>query len=86
MPERTTNEARKYLNLRELSVATGISETQLRRLAKDRKIPSFQPGGKGGRLLFPPDAIEKSEQPQPGFEATGLPLAGRRPLWMTSQN
>jgi DNA-binding transcriptional MerR regulator len=75
--------ARKYLNIRELSEATGLSETQLRRLAKDRKIPSFQPGGKGGRLFFPQDAIEKSGQMQPDAEDAGLPLSGRRPTWMT---
>jgi hypothetical protein len=85
MPSNADKGVRKYLTIKELSTLTGFSETQLRRLQRDHRIPFFQPGGKGGKLFFPPDAIEKSGQPQPGAETTGLPLAGRRPSWMSNQ-
>jgi hypothetical protein len=85
MPDHNALPDRKLLTIRELSARSGISITQLRRLANSGRIAFFQPGGRGGKLLFPPDAIEKSGQPQPEIEATGLPLAGRRPLWMTNQ-
>ncbi len=77
---------RKYLSIQELSSASGISITQLRRLVHAGRIPVFQPGGKGGKLLFPPDAIEKSAQMYPEPQATSVPLAGRPPLWTTRQN
>jgi hypothetical protein len=76
----------KYLTLKGLSALTGISDTQLRRLKRDHRIPFFQPGGKGGKLYFPPDAIEKSGPPQSEAEAPGVPKAGRRPKWMSNQD
>jgi hypothetical protein len=76
-----------YLNIRELSSKTGFSVTQLRRLARQGRIPCFQPGGKGGKLLFPPDAIEQclTDAPDPDSDAARKdtePLSGRLPAWM----
>jgi hypothetical protein len=49
---------RIYLTKRELAASTGLSETTLQRYKDGGRIPFFQPAGKGGRLLFPPDAVE----------------------------
>jgi len=86
MAAKENRDLRKYLLIQELSATSGYSVTQLRRLARAGRIPFFQPGGKGGKLLFPPDAIEKSGQTHPEPQATGMPLAGRRPSWMKDQN
>jgi len=85
MAAQENNNARKYVSIEELSAGSGMSITQLRRLARAGRIPFFQPGGKGGKLLFPPDAIEKSTQIHPEPRTTGVPLAGRPPLWTTHQ-
>lgn len=78
-----------YLTIRELSAKTSFSVSQLRRLARQGRIPCFQPGGKGGKLLFPPDAIEQclADAPNPDGDAapeTQKPLSGRCPAWMKS--
>jgi len=80
------NITRKYVSIEELSSDSGMSVTQLRRLARAGRIPFFQPGGKGGKLLFPPDAIEKSMQTDPQPQTTAVPLAGRPPSWMNHKN
>lgn len=73
-----------YLSIQQLSKRTGFSVTQLRRLAKSGRIPCHQPGGKGGKLFFPPDAIEGVGKPVEFHEAspTGKKLSGRAPKWM----
>ena len=74
-----------YLSINELSVKSSYSVSQLRRLARQGRIPCFQPGGKGGKLLFPPDAIEQCLANDPDANATHKytkPLSGRLPAWM----
>jgi hypothetical protein len=70
----------------ELSRTSGLSISTIRRLVRDDRIPCVQPSGKGGKLLFPPDAIERSAHMHPETQAAQMPLAGRRPAWMTTQN
>jgi hypothetical protein len=50
--------AKVLLSRHELSLRTGLSESTITRLKQNARIPFFQPGGKGARVLFPPDAIE----------------------------
>jgi len=71
-----------------------LSIPTLHRLKRQGKLPFFQPAGKGGRLLFPPDAIERcaaadfSEQITLFTPAAKPPrqLSGPRPGWMQSNN
>jgi hypothetical protein len=51
----------RYLDIRQLSAMSRFSVTQIRRFVRAGKIPYFQPGGPGGKLLFPPDALEVRE-------------------------
>jgi len=51
-------EQRKYIDIGELAAQTGMSLSTIHRLKKQGQIPFYQPAGKGGKLLFPPDAIE----------------------------
>jgi excisionase family DNA binding protein len=49
-----------YVDVKELSARAGISATTIHRLKRQGKIPFYQPAGKGGRVLFPADAIERA--------------------------
>jgi excisionase family DNA binding protein len=49
---------RMYLTKKELAARTGLSPTTIQRYKKDRKLPFYQPGGEGAKLLFPPNAVE----------------------------
>ena len=64
----------------ELSQTSGLSTSTIRRLKDDNRIPYHQPSGKGGKLLFPPDAIERTSPASNAaagrFEAT---------CWKTTQ-
>ena len=82
------------LTIKELSERSPYSIPTLRRLARNRKIPYFQPAGKGGKLSFPPDAIERMcilpdgppDQPTSGEINPPKRLSGPRPEWMRSTN
>lgn len=80
--------SRSYLNVVELSAQTGMSAATIHRLKRAGKIPFLQPAGKGGRLLFPLDALEQagtgcnSEPAAPAVNETKNQLAGPRPAWM----
>jgi excisionase family DNA binding protein len=84
---------KRLIGVRELARLAGLSEPTIRRLARDRRIPFFQPGGRGGKLLFPPDAIQRAAggiagppQAEPGPAAGPPRLAGPRPRWMSGRN
>lgn len=49
-----------YLSKHQLSELTGLSPATIQRYKDAGRIPFFQPGGKGGRVLFPADAIESA--------------------------
>lgn len=81
--------AKDFLSIDELSERTGLGVSTLRRLARTGRIPVYQPGGKGGKLLFPPDAIERagqaSESPtDDANDRNSKSLPGRRPNWLKS--
>ena len=76
-------ENRCYLSITELSARSGLSVSTLHRLKKAGKIPCLQPAGKGGRLLFPADAIEQSSETAATTDATtftGVQTRVRTPL------
>lgn len=77
---------KSLVTIAELSRTSGLSISTIRRLVRDDRVPFVQPSGKGGKLLFPPDAIERSARMPPETQAAQMPLAGRRPSWMTTQN
>jgi len=80
----------QLLTIQELSEKCRLSISTIRRLKRQGKIPHFQPAGKGGTLLFPPDAIEQTvANPQtpaspPSGQSDGKTqrLSGPRPAWM----
>jgi excisionase family DNA binding protein len=82
----------QLLTVQELSARSRLSPSTIHRLKREGKIPFFQPAGKGGRLLFPADAIERVPQalrttlPDPS-RPTGRAarhLSGPPPAWMRS--
>src|SRR4051812_14364263 len=83
----TPTDPKQYLDIRELSARTGVSVTTLRRYVKEGKIEALQPGGRGGKLLFRLNALERlaprtSASPPAG--AGPNRLSGRQPAWMNS--
>lgn len=58
---------RRYLTLEELARVSGLSKVTLRRHWRAGKIPGHQPGGKGSRVLFPPDALERKQVASPAM-------------------
>jgi len=94
-PERQTwtdNEPqrRRMLNARELSLESGLSESTIWRYKRQGLIPFVQPKGPNGRVLFPADALECSEdEPKVVARATANPparLPGRKPKWSNDEN
>jgi len=86
MAEAISEGEARYLTVAELSRRSGLSLATLHRLKAAGKIPFYQPGGKGARLLFPPDAIERAAHAGESQHSTttNVPqhLAGPRPGWM----
>lgn len=79
----------KFLTLQELAQASRLSIATLHRLKQRGVLPYFQPSGKGGRLLFPRDAIERAAAAVDGDAASTPRLdsdrrgpAGPKPKWM----
>jgi excisionase family DNA binding protein len=72
------------ISITELSYTNGLSISTIRRLVRRGQIPFVQPSGKGGKLLFPPDAVERSGLAANASVSPGR-LAGRPPSWMTEQ-
>ena len=54
---------RRYITREQLVADTGLSVATVQRLKRSGKIPFFQPGGPGTRVLFPTDAIEAAKRP-----------------------
>lgn len=79
---------RELLTLHELVERSGYSASTIHRLKAKGQIPFFQPAGKGGKILFPPDAIQRGDRAldayQPPTEAPPKPkaLSGPPPKWM----
>jgi hypothetical protein len=83
---------RQYLTKRELCQKRGLSAPTIQRYKERGLIRYIQPAGRGGRVLFPPDALEgivrspQSSSPipiPPSKVSTGL--RGPRPQWMRAR-
>ena len=78
----------RYLTIEELSLATTLSVSTLRRLLKKGLIASHQPGGPRTRIIFRPDAIERASEAaapaggQPAPDVGDAPPRGPRPRWL----
>jgi len=83
----------EFLSAAELSRRSNLSLSTINRLRAAGKIPFYQPGGKGSRVLFPSDAIEQSsnsetiklhnERVEPTTTIRPEKLAGPQPKWMS---
>jgi hypothetical protein len=82
--------AQQYLTLKELSLISGYSTSSIRRWVRQEMIPCYQPGGKGGHLRFPPNAIERCQslsrsqsdsEGQASAQNSRRKLPGRAPKW-----
>ena len=79
-----------YIDIVELSRRAQLSVPTIHRLKRQGKIPFYQLAGKGGKLLFPPDAIERSSgnpthDVTSGSGSTPVPperLSRPVPVWM----
>lgn len=82
----------RYLTIEELSAATTLSVSTLRRLKKKGVIIGHQPGGPRHRVVFTPNALEQaadaqkpggaaSDQKAPPSGGTTRPQRGPRPKW-----
>jgi hypothetical protein len=77
----------QYLTVAELVERSGYSSASIHRLKAKHEIPFYQPAGKGGKLLFPPDALEQIHKNDSEPSANPKPqpreqLSGRAPAWM----
>jgi hypothetical protein len=80
----------QLVDIQTLSARTGLSVSTIRRLKNAGKITCFQPAGKCGKLLFPPDAIERASQSTKTVDQVEQPveaqspkrLSGPLPAWM----
>jgi hypothetical protein len=78
----------QLLTTQEFSATSRLSVATIHRLKSQGKIPFFQPAGKGGRLLFPADAIERAADAAKHGSDTSSPveerprLPGPSPTWM----
>jgi predicted DNA-binding transcriptional regulator AlpA len=83
-----SNDNSLYLDIEDLVALSGLSRATIWRLKRAGKIPYFQPSGKNGRVLFPPDAIERMGESAESQSPTNSPseekLPGPSPSWMTS--
>jgi len=86
----------RYRTLKEYVLYTGLSESTIRRRVRDGSLYAVQLGGKGKKLLFPIDALDRVNTPMapaedndsaeplslspPGMQADDS--AGSHPRWM----
>ena len=86
----------QFLTLKEFVARSRLSESTVRRRAREGSLPVVQVGGKGKKLLFPADALTRVNDHTPSAEAdakveilNSLPStgtqaelpAGPRPRW-----
>jgi len=86
MVEERPGTSPQLLTVQEFIAKSRLSAATIHRLKDQGKIPYFQPAGKGGRLLFPADAIEQaaSEAAKPSSppDENRPHLSGPPPTWM----
>lgn len=73
-----------WLTIAEFVQQVPYSESQIRRFVDQGKIPSLQPGGKGGKILIPQDALHellRSNNSVASPSTLSKKLSGRKPGW-----
>ncbi len=82
--------APQLVDLKELCGAARLSPATVHRLKNAGKLPFFQPSGKGGKLLFPINAIELAASaasapsvPSDARIAGSQRLSGPPPKWLS---
>jgi hypothetical protein len=94
MTTRTGEDSGELLTIQELSANSRLSVSTLHRLKRQGRIPYCQPSGKGGKLWFPADAIERCmclpSAPEPTTPESDHPtqtcLSGPVPTWMSGES
>jgi len=87
----------RYLTIEELSSATTLSVSTIRRLVKKGLIVGHQPGGPRHRIVFSPDVIEQaSKVANPSkvelapntsqADTSARPQRGPQPRWFGNRN
>ncbi len=83
----------RLLTLKEYCGVTRLSPATIHRLIKAGKLPCYQPSGKGGKLLFPANAIELAASPAsapsapPKSHSVGSQrLSGPAPKWQSNRH
>lgn len=82
--------APQLVDLKEICGVTRLSPATIHRLIKAGKLPFYQPSGKGGKLLFPLNAIELAASaasapsvPLDARIAGSQRLSGPAPKWLS---
>lgn len=73
--------APQLLTLKEFSTASRLSSATIHRLKDAGRIPFHQPSGKGGKLLFPVNALDlvsTASTTVPNVSAVDCPVGGER--------
>ncbi len=90
MPIDTSQFAPQLVDLKEFCGVKRLSPATVHRLIKAGKLPFFQPSGKGGKLLFPLNAIELAASaasapsvPSEPRAAGSQRLSGPTPKWLS---
>ncbi len=78
----------EFLSIPQFVALSGLSPSTVRRRVRDRSLASYQPGGKGKKVLIPRDALDRPTVPATNEVAPSQPpkqpLAtrrGPRPGW-----
>ncbi|HCS50403.1 MAG TPA: hypothetical protein DIW81_02230 [Planctomycetaceae bacterium] len=69
----TTLPSQVYLTIEECSQRVSLSDSTIRRRIREGKIPFWQPGGPGTRILIPVDALLSSADCSPDAENSSKP-------------
>jgi excisionase family DNA binding protein len=83
----------QLLTLKEFCGVTRLSPATIHRLIKAGKLPCYQPGGKGGKLLFAMNAIDLVASPVSASSALSADrnagsqrLSGPTPKWQVTRH
>ncbi len=64
-----TDLTRQFLSIVEFQLATGYSDSTIRRKLKNGSLPMFQPGGKRTKILIPKSVLLPPTQTHPAGNA-----------------
>ena len=75
-----------YLDAHALAAHTGFSKSTIERLRRRGRIPFFQPGGPGTKVMYPRNAIEhlgyvETAEMSSSLGQAQIPHRGPKPKW-----